>query len=205
MKPQLLLLGGETSLGKVFATLAAATYDVQWSIDHPRVIVNCRGRNHLHQMGDELNTEDLQLMADNVMPVFHAINSIVRMGLGPCKVLNVASQTYRIPQTNTALYAASKAALVQLTRVLARELAPDGWVINSLAPGKIADTEMARKTDEQVLELRGWTAEEAEAYSMRNIPMRRYTSCVEVSTAMLKILELPSYINGACIDMTGGA
>jgi NAD(P)-dependent dehydrogenase (short-subunit alcohol dehydrogenase family) len=63
------------------------------------------------------------LLVYNVMPIYWTINALLAEGLGPCRVLSVASQTHRIPQTNTALYCASKAALVMLTKVMARELA----------------------------------------------------------------------------------
>jgi len=143
------------------------------------------------------------MLTDNVAPLYWTLESMVH--LGPSRVLSVASQTYRIAQTNTALYCASKAALVQLSKTLARELAPAGWIINCLAPGKIIDTRMSQLTDAQVCELRGWNAKEADRYALRNIPMRRFTDCAEVVEAMRKILELPAYINGTCIDMTGGA
>ena len=110
-----------------------------------------------------------------------------------------------VAQTHTAVYCASKAALVQLSRTMARELAPKGWVINCLAPGKIEDTRMAAITDRQVRDLRGWSETDANEYALRNVPMRRFTNCEEVIEAMLKVLALPAYINGTCIDMTGGA
>lgn len=210
MLKNMFLMGADTSLGSYFekqAKYAGGYYNIQTSvtsIENVNVIVNCRGINHLSAIG-KTQLADERILLNNVMPIYWLINELVARGIGPCRVLNVASQTYRIAQTNTALYCASKAALVQLTRTMARELAPAGWVINCLAPGKIEDTRMAELTDAQVLELRGWGKAEADAYALRNIPMRRFTNCAEVSEAMLKILELPSYINGTCIDMTGGA
>jgi NAD(P)-dependent dehydrogenase (short-subunit alcohol dehydrogenase family) len=78
-------------------------------------------------------------------------------------------------------------------------------VLNCIAPGKIEDTRMALITDRQVRDLRGWTKEEANAYALRNVPARRFTTTKEVVEAMFGILTMPSYVNGACIDMTGGA
>lgn len=207
------MLGARTSLGEFFVHRAieqghpvcCGWPDVGDVFDW---IVNCEGRNHLEPIGGPLapdfNRQE-QLLIGNVLPIYRLVDHLASSGHPPARVLSVASQTYRIAQTNTAIYCASKAALVHLSRAMARELAPRGWVINCLAPGKIEDTRMAELTDAQVLELRGWTAEEAETYALRNVPMRRFTNRAEVTEAMFGVLRLPPYINGACIDMTGGA
>jgi len=180
---------------------------------NPDWLVNCYGRNQLDEIGKTPYQENSRfgagftnsLLIDNVTPLYWMINGLIAEKFKPMRVLSVASQTYRIAQTNTAMYCASKAALVQLSRTMARELAPKGWVINCLAPGKITDTEMAKLTDAQVLKLRKWTKKQADAYALRGVPMRRFTTRAEVCEAMFKILDLPAYINGTCIDMTGGA
>lgn len=166
-------------------------------------VINNYGINHLSWIGTTPE-EDEQIMSVNVMGPYWIINHLVALGEGPCRVVNIASQTYRVPQRTTAIYCASKAALVHMTRVMARELAPKGWVINAVAPGRIPDTGMSRLTDEQVLDLRGWTAKESEEYAASLIPMGRATSRKEVAEAVLKIFELPAYINGTVIDMMGG-
>ena len=205
-RAKMFVLGADTSLGRYFCYQAAVTYLIQGEPDSSTAfIVNCLGRNRLAKIGATSGVGNSRMLEENVAPIYWLVDDMVAKGWGPCRVLNVASQTYRIPQTSTAFYCASKAALVQLTRVMARELAERGWVLNCIAPGKIEDTRMATLTDEQVLELRGWEKEAADAYALRNIPMRRFTTRAEVTEAMLKILELPAYINGACIDMTGGA
>ena len=166
-------------------------------------VVNNYGINHLSWIGTT-RAEDWEILHCNVMIPYWVINELVRLHNGPARVLNIASQTYRVPQRCTALYSASKAALVQMTKVMARELAPKGWVINALAPGKIWDTEMSRKTDAQVNELRQWTDNEANAYAESLIPMRRFTSREEMANLAIRILEMESYVNGACIEAMGG-
>lgn len=224
----ILLIGGETSLGKAFlkeaeerqhnvslipmerlttgADIALATrYTLRGRIGFDW-IVNCHGRNQLHRIGETPRLHSVSnMLFDNVMPIYWVIDELVRLGTPGSRVLSIASQTYRIPQTNTAIYCASKAALVMLMKVMARELADRGWILNCLAPGKIEDTRMAELTDAQVRELRGWTEEEATAYALRNVPARRFTNTDEVVEAMFSIYHLPAYVNGSVIDMTGGA
>lgn len=165
-------------------------------------VINNYGINHLSWIG-ETEEWDENILISNVMSAYWVINHLVKRKQ-VCRVVNVASATYRVPQRCTSLYCASKAAMVQMTRVMARELAPKGWIINAIAPGLIEDTRMARMTNDQVLNLRGWGKEEAHEYAMKLIPMGRPTNTEEVAKAIYKILALPDYINGSVIDMMGG-
>lgn len=164
-------------------------------------VVNNFGKNHLNWIGD-LQEEDFALFDHNLKIPLAVLNEISQ--LNPCKIVNVASQTYRVAQRCTSAYCASKAGLVHMTRVAARELASRGFVINAIAPGKIEDTNMSELTDEQVRTLRGWNYTMSESYAKSLVPAGRYTRREEVALAILKILELPNYINGTVIDMTGG-
>jgi NAD(P)-dependent dehydrogenase (short-subunit alcohol dehydrogenase family) len=167
------------------------------------IIINCFGINHLSHIGQTPNC-DKKILEVNVFVPYNIINTLVSCKNKPAQVLNISSQTYKIAQRTTSLYCASKAALSHMTKVMARELAPKGWQINAIAPGKILDTDMSNKTDSQVLELRGWKKEEADEYAKKLIPMERFTTKNEVAEAIIKILDLPKYINGETISMTGG-
>jgi 3-oxoacyl-[acyl-carrier protein] reductase len=167
--------------------------------------INNHGTNHLNWIG-QLAEEDFKVLDTNLkLPLFWVDQLLKRNMLAAgARVLNIRSHTYRVPQRCTAAYCASKAGLVQLNKVMARELAPKGFVVNALAPGKITDTKMAAITDTQVNALRGWSEEQSEGYAASLIPMGRYTTREEVALAAIKILHLPAYINGTVIDMTGG-
>ena len=58
------------------------------------------------------------------------------------RIINVASTAARIPRYHLAAYSASKAALLQLTKVMALEFAYAGVTVNAVAPGP-TQTEMA--------------------------------------------------------------
>lgn len=165
-------------------------------------VINNYGTNHLSWIGTTLEY-DSKILLNNVMPAYWVINQLVKRNQ-TCRVINVASATYRVPQRCTTLYCASKAAVVQMTKVMARELAPSGWIINAIAPGLIVDTKMAMMVDNQVQKLRGWTRDEMYDYALKLIPMGRPTTKGEVVDAIAKIFELPDYINGTVIDMMGG-
>jgi NAD(P)-dependent dehydrogenase (short-subunit alcohol dehydrogenase family) len=68
----------------------------------------------------------------------------------PARVINVGSiDGLRVPQFHTYSYAASKAGLHQLTRVLARELGPRHITVNAVAPGPFESKMMAVVLAEQ--------------------------------------------------------
>lgn len=167
------------------------------------LVVNNYGINHLSWIGTTPHSDE-EILRMNVMVPYWVVDALVSLG-ETANVLNVASQTYRVPQRCTSLYAASKAALVQMTRVMARELAPKGWRVNAMAPGKIEGTLMTELTDRQVGELRNWSREEADRYALGMIPMGRFTTTDEVAKcAETILLDLPEYVNGAVIDVMGG-
>lgn len=178
-------------------------------------VINCHGRNFLRPLGMCMHPSDTEALEKvlwtNVFAPYAVMNAVVgkcrAQGLGspeePVRILNVASQTYRVPQRMTSMYCASKAALVQLTKVAARELAPD-FIVNAIAPGKILGTNMTRLTDAQVLELRGWAEEDADAYAKKMIPMGRFTTREEVAEAALLLLQMPPYVTGTVLEIMGG-
>ena len=90
-------------------------------------------------------------------------------------------------------YAASKAALIGLTKSLAQELGPSGIRVNCVAPGVI-DTEMnAMHSGETMQELAGQT------------PLGRIGTAAEVADSVLYLCsEHASFIAGQVLGVTGG-
>lgn len=183
---------------------AAAESIEEFGLGHPWLINNF-GINRLAWVED-IDKEHLNVLDANLKwPI--AISSAFFHKFGKhsgMRVLNISSQTYRVAQRTTTVYCASKAGLSHFTKVLNREVAPAGVVVNALAPGLITDTMMSEKTSQQVLEMRGWKNKGADQYAKSLIPLNRYTDREEVALAALEIMHLPSYICGTTIDMTGG-
>ena len=91
-------------------------------------------------------------------------------------------------------YAMSKAAVVSLTKSLAREFARDGITVNSVAPG-LVDTPMMRND----------VSEEALARFMDMIPMGRVGEPSELAGCCLFLAsDWSSYVTGHTLDVNGG-
>lgn len=123
---------------------------------------------------------------------FLAMRSMRQHGGG--KIINVASRAAFRGETEFADYGASKAALVNLTRSIARGCAKDNIVASCVAPGFIA-TEMAKsELDAHYDEIVG------------QIPLRRVGTVDDVAAVILFLASpMADYLNGVTIDVNGGS
>ena len=111
------------------------------------------------------------------------------------KIVNVASSAGRSVSTfGGAAYTTSKAAVLGLTRHIAREGAPHGINCNSTSPGSM-DTEMVRENA---------TPERIAAESAK-IPLGRLgTAKDEARLVLFLASDDAAYITGATVDINGG-
>jgi 3-oxoacyl-[acyl-carrier protein] reductase len=109
------------------------------------------------------------------------------------KIINVASRAGQRGEPSGA-YGASKAALINLTKSVARSCARDGIVSMAVAPGFIAVERLAPDLAERRTEIEA------------DIPMGRVGTAEDVA-AVITFLASPlaSYTNGATIDVNGGS
>lgn len=107
----------------------------------------------------------------------------------PGAVLNIASHAGVRPKGASIPYAASKAALIHTTRLLALTLAPDIRV-NAVAPG-LVDTPL--------------TAEWADSHTLwrERSPMRRPAGIDDVAKTALALID-SDYLIGECVVLDGG-
>jgi NAD(P)-dependent dehydrogenase (short-subunit alcohol dehydrogenase family) len=113
-------------------------------------------------------------------------------------VVNVSSVFGAKPAPQISVYGATKAALEQLTRSWALELAPHGVRVNAVAPGPVAS---------EVLQSAGLTPEQiaaTEAEERARIPLGRRGSPEDVADWVAALAEPDAWITGQVIGVDGG-
>jgi NAD(P)-dependent dehydrogenase (short-subunit alcohol dehydrogenase family) len=92
-------------------------------------------------------------------------------------------------------YAASKAALEHMTRVLAQEWGPRGIRVNAIAPGFIL-TDLTQKL---------WSHPTMQAWGRKNTPLQRLGQPRDLlGAAIFLASEASAFMTGQCIFVDGG-
>jgi NAD(P)-dependent dehydrogenase (short-subunit alcohol dehydrogenase family) len=137
-----------------------------------------------------------QVFDTNVRALFNAMRHEIPALLsnaGGAIVNNTSVSGVRNPNPGLALYGASKAAAIALTRAAAMEYAPQGVRINSVAPGRVV-TEMMLASG--IADLRSVAA---------GLPLRRMGHPEEVAAAVIWLLsDEATYIVGHVLSADGG-
>lgn len=110
------------------------------------------------------------------------------------RIVNVASMAAKLGTPGEAAYAASKAAVVALTRIAAMELGAGGVTVNAVCPGYVlTDMGAGDRSDDQVA---AWTAKS---------PLGRLGQPDDVASAVAFLAsDDGSYMTGQAINVTGG-
>jgi NAD(P)-dependent dehydrogenase (short-subunit alcohol dehydrogenase family) len=116
-----------------------------------------------------------------------------RQGKGA--IVNVASVNAFRPMDGQACYSMTKAAIVNMTRGLAREWARDGIRVNALVPG-IVETQFASAIHGN---------DSLRAAVERLVPMGRIAQPEEMAGAVVFLAsDAASYVTGSCVTVDGG-
>ncbi|MCR5944271.1 SDR family NAD(P)-dependent oxidoreductase [Brucella anthropi] len=112
------------------------------------ILVNSAGIWHAAPLEEVTLADFDEVMAVNFRAVFAAVSAATpHLGAGG-RVITIGSNLAEsVPWPGISLYAASKAALIGLTKGLARDLGPKGVTVNVVQPGS-TDTDMNPATGE---------------------------------------------------------
>ena len=163
------------------------------------VLVNCAGITRFvpHSDLDALDDQLIDaILATNVRGAFAAVrafrtlldNSLLP---GGGVVVNVSSIAANIAMGSNVMYCASKAALDNMTKSLARALAPRIRVV-SVSPG-LVDTEFVKSLDQV------WRDEQAS-----RAPLGRLATPQEVAAAVAAVITTLTCTTGSVVKVDGG-
>ena len=165
------------------------------------VLVNNAG-THFARAVDAYTEEEIdRLLAVNFKGAFYAIRAALpalRRSKGT--IVSLSSMTAIVGQDRGAVYAATKGALISLTRALAIELAPDGIRVNCVCPAGV-DTPL----------MRDWVATlpDPEAVLRQQAAMHltnRMATPAEIAEAVMFLASpAASFITGVALPVDGGA
>ena len=163
------------------------------------VLVNCAGITRFvpHSDLDSLDDQLIDaILATNVRGAFAAVRAFRSLldnsSLpGGGVVVNVSSIAAEIAMGSNVIYCASKAALDNMTKSLARALAPRIRVV-SVSPG-LVDTEFVKSLDQ------AWRHEQAS-----RAPLGRLATPQEVAAAVAAVITTLTCSTGSVVKVDGG-
>lgn len=164
---------------------------------HHRVdaLALCAGVSHTGLFTDMTDSQWHTVMDVNVSGAFYLIRALApgMVSRQSGSILTISSMWGRVGASCEVAYSASKAALIGMTRALAKELGPSGVRVNCIAPGVI-DTKMM---DEH--------SEETKAILAEETPLGRLGTPQDVARAACFLLgEEASFITGQVLGVDGG-
>jgi NAD(P)-dependent dehydrogenase (short-subunit alcohol dehydrogenase family) len=159
------------------------------------ILVNNAGVAQTRAAIDVTAEEWQQVLAPNLTGAFLVAQQAARaMRDGGGAIVNLASILGERVSKGLAAYAASKAALIQLTKALALEWAPLGIRVNALAPGYI-ETDLNR----------AFFASDAGQRLIARIPQRRLGQMHDLDAPLLLLCsDRSAYMTGAVLAVDGG-
>lgn len=155
-------------------------------------LVKIKNGELVSQMSEE--AFDL-VISVNLKGVFNCTQAVASFMISQKKgvILNASSVVGIYGNFGQTNYVASKAGVIGMTKVWARELGKYGVRVNAIAPGMIM-TEMTAKVPEDIL-----------AGMRAKIPLGRMGEPEDIARAYLWLsTDEASYINGAVINVDGG-
>jgi 3-oxoacyl-[acyl-carrier protein] reductase len=159
------------------------------------ILVNNAGITRDGMMA-RMSEEDFQQVLDvNLTGVFHCTQAFLPalMDSGKGKIINTASASGLFGNVGQTNYAASKAAVIGMTKTWAKEFGSKGINVNAVAPGVI-ETEMTAKIPDKV-----------KAQMNALIPLGKFGKPEDAANAYLFLASDESdYINGVVLQVDGG-
>jgi NAD(P)-dependent dehydrogenase (short-subunit alcohol dehydrogenase family) len=180
---------------------------VQKDLGEPLILVNNAGIAGSAKLSE--TTDDMweAMLRVNASGAFYCMRAVVPMMVEAKwgRVVNVASIAARAGAAYIAAYAASKHALLGLTRAVAAEVAARGVTVNAVCPGYV-DSEMTERSAAFISARTGRDQNDARKILEGFSPQKRLMTAEEVASLTTYLCSAAARgINGQGIVIDGGA
>jgi 3-oxoacyl-[acyl-carrier protein] reductase len=174
-------------------SVTAAVDQLKAAVSHIDILILCAGQNIVTPWTEITPDEWNQVIGVNLSGAFYVMQALIPAMREGGSIVTVASVAAQTGAPHHVHYAAAKAGLVNLTKSLARDLAPRIRV-NCVAPG-ITLTPMGQYT----------VASLAADYARTKLPVQRYASAEEVARCIVFVASpIAGFMTGATVDINGG-
>jgi NAD(P)-dependent dehydrogenase (short-subunit alcohol dehydrogenase family) len=156
------------------------------------------------QMAEEAWRRTLEINATGTfLCCKFAVPLMIEGGQGG-RVVNMSSLAAKRPKPFVSAYAASKAAVVAMTRSLAQEVADFGITVNAVLPGDV-DTALKQWGLELEAMVNAQTYDEVMARAVAKVPLGRFAVPDDVAGLVTFLAsDEASFITGQAYNLTGG-
>ncbi|OGL60143.1 MAG: hypothetical protein A3J27_07295 [Candidatus Tectomicrobia bacterium RIFCSPLOWO2_12_FULL_69_37] len=175
--------------------MAAAALKALGGVD---ILVNNAGVRAPLRFGEFRHEDFDRLVAVNLRAPFFASQAVLpaMREAGGGRIIHIASQLGLVAAPRSALYSMTKAALIQLARSMALELAPEGITVNCVSPGPTGTAyyleRMSRNPEER-------------AQRLGDIPAGRFAEPGEVASAVAFLASAEAaFVQGHNLVVDGG-
>ncbi|MBH0121846.1 SDR family oxidoreductase [Rhodococcus sp. HM1] len=147
--------------------------------------------------------DEFDLKFSSVLNTVDAALPLLRKSPAP-SIVNISAVLARQPETRLVTTSAARAGLLNLSKSLSLELAPEAIRVNSVALG-LVDTGQWRRRYETSGYTGSFAEWEAEIAADRGIGLGRFGNADEVAYLVVTLLSpRSSYVTGTSIDVCGG-
>ena len=159
------------------------------------VLINNAGISRFNLFTDISYEEWHEVMNVNLNSVFYVTKKALQYMIPELqgKIINISSMWGIVGASNEVHYSASKAALIGMTKALAKELGPSNIQVNAIAPGVI-ETDMIKDIDNDTIDMLKY-----------DTPLMRIGKPIDIAKCALFLAEDGGdFITGQVISSNGG-
>lgn len=157
------------------------------------ILINNAGIDKFQLFTDITNEDWDEIISNNLNSVFYMTKEVVKDMINKKSgcIINISSIWGMVGASYEVAYSVSKAGIDGLTKSLAKELAPSGIRVNSIAPGAIMTDMNNNLTKEEIEEI------------SNDIPLGKFGKPEDIAKCAMWLIE-DNYTTGQIISPNGG-